>query len=65
MGTGRTFSKDPVTRPKKSTRERARRVRTHAKRLMEMGITEEQIKQMNPPDMRALLRKPTKIAAAS
>jgi len=32
---------------------------------MEMGITEEQIKQMNPPDMRALLRKPTKIAAAS
>ena len=65
MGTGRTFSKDPVTRPKKSSRERARRVRIHAKRLMEMGISEEQIRKMNPPDMRDLLRKPPKIATAS
>ena len=64
MGTGRTFNKDPISRPKKKTRDKARRIRTHAKRLMELGVSEEQIKKMNPPDMRELLRKPGQIAPA-
>lgn len=57
MGTGRTFNKKPISRPKKSLRERARRIATHRKRLMAHGMTEEQLRTLNPDDMRGLLRQ--------
>ena len=43
MGTGRKFNKNPVTRPKKKLRERKRREKAHANRLMAMGIPEEDL----------------------
>ena len=63
MGTGRTFNKNPRTRPKKGTAERARRVRTHIKRLVALGLDEAELVKMDPPELRALLRNPKKIKA--
>ena len=63
MGTGRTFNKKPISRPKKSESERVRRVETHKKRLMEFGISEEALRTMNPKDMRELLRRPLLLQA--
>ena len=56
MGTGRKFNKQPVTRPKKKTRDKARRVRSHRERVLAAGYTEEQIKHMNPAELRAAIR---------
>jgi hypothetical protein len=63
MGTGRTFNKKPISRPKKGASERARRIETHRKRLLELGITGEQLRTMNPDVMRELLRRPVLLAA--
>jgi len=32
---------------------------------MDLGISEDAIKKMNPPDMRAILRKPSKMKIAA
>jgi len=61
MGTGRKFNKKPVTRPKKGTGERARRVRLHKTRVLALGHTEEAIRHMTPADLRAILRKPVAV----
>jgi hypothetical protein len=61
MGTGRTFNKNPRTRPKKSSMERARRVKTQIKRLVALGLDEEVLVKMDPPDIRELLRCPAKL----
>ncbi len=63
MGTGRTFNKKPISRPKKGESERARRVATHKKRLLALGVSEEALRTMNPPEMRELLRQPAKLKA--
>ena len=64
MGTGRTFNKKPISRPKKGASERARRVETHRKRLIALGMSEESLRTMNPDELRALLRKPKAVKAA-
>jgi hypothetical protein len=63
MGTGRTFNKKPISRPKKGTSERTRRIATHRKRLVVLGVTEEQLRTMNPDEMRKLLQRPKLLAA--
>ncbi len=63
MGTGRTFNKKPISRPKKSESERARRVETHKKRLLAFGVDAEALRTMNPKDMRELLRRPALLQA--
>lgn len=63
MGSGRTFNKKPISRPKKGASERARRIETHRKRLVALGISEEQLRTMNPDEMRELLRRPKLLAA--
>ncbi len=65
MGTGRTFNKKPVSRPKKSPRERARRELTQKKRLAALGVAEETISHMTVKAVRLALRKPAKISAAA
>ena len=65
MGTGRKFSKKPVTRPKKSLRERRRRETEQKKRLVELGMDEAVVAKMNAKVVRAKLRHPKKIQPAS
>ena len=63
MGTGRTFNKKPVSRPKKSLRERKRRVETHKKRLVALGHDEDVLIHMTPGQLRTSLRTAEKAAA--
>jgi hypothetical protein len=63
MGTGRTYNKAPVTRPKKSGLERRRRDKAQAKRLMALGVPEERIRKMDTRQIRQMLRHPKKVAA--
>lgn len=58
MGTGRTFNKKPVSRPKKGLSERNRRLKNQKKRLIALGVSEESMRTMNPGDIRELLRRP-------
>ena len=64
MGTGRKFNKQPVTRPKKTVRERERRIRNQRKRLVALGMPEEQVSKLDAKAVRTLLRRPTAIGAA-
>jgi hypothetical protein len=64
MGTGRKFNKQPVSRPKKNPREKARRVRSHVTRVLAAGYTEEQVKHMTPAGLRAAIRDAEKGKAA-
>lgn len=64
MGTGRTQNKNPITRPKKSASERARRVKTQKKRLVALGVDEATISKLNTKEIRSMLRKPSAIQSA-
>ncbi len=63
MGTGRTFNKAPISRPKKSPGERARRVATQRKRLVASGMDEETVRKLNTKEIREKLRE-VAVAAA-
>ncbi len=63
MGTGRKFSKKPVTRPKKSPCERARRFRVHKARLIGLGMSEELVGTLQDFEARKLLKRPAKVKA--
>ncbi len=62
MGTGRTLNKKPATRPVKSEGERRRRVATQRKRLIALGMPEEQAARLNIAELREKLRLPAKVA---
>jgi len=61
MGTGRKFNKKPVTRPKKKPLERRRRDKIQKNRLIALGVSEENVRQMNTKEVRTLLKKPAAI----
>ena len=61
MGTGRTFNKAPITRPKKKPIERRRREKNHRQRLVALGIPEDVVVRMTSGDMRELLKRPDKL----
>lgn len=65
MGTGRTFNKAPISRPKKSAGERTRRVATQRKRLVASGMDEETVRKLNTKEIRQLLRETAKVAATA
>jgi len=65
MGTGRTFNKAPISRPKKSVGERARRVATQRKRLIERGMDAEVVRKLNTKEIREHLIKTAREAAKS
>lgn len=64
MGTGRTENKAPITRPKKGTSERTRRVKTQKKRLVALGVDEVKVSKLNTKEIRNLLRKPALLKTA-
>ena len=63
MGTGRTFNKAPISRPKKKAGERARRVSTQRKRLIERGMDPEAVRKLNTKEIREQLMKTAREAA--
>jgi len=63
MGTGRKFNKNPITRPKKSTRERNRRFKVHKARLASLGMDQELVDTLQPQEARELLRRPAAVKA--
>jgi hypothetical protein len=63
MGTGRTFNKAPRVRPKKKPRERRRRLAVQRKRLIALGLDEEDVVRMDSVQIRKLLNRPAKIAS--
>jgi len=63
MGTGRTFNKTSMTRPKKSVAERKRRVKVQRSRLVALGMDEEAVKRLDNKQLRELLRSPKKTTA--
>ena len=64
MGKGRTMNKAPITRPKKGTSERSRRVNTQKKRLVALGVDEQKVAKLNTKEIRNLLRKPAALKTA-
>ena len=64
MGTGRKFHKKPVTRPRKSVRERRHRDAVHKKRLIALGMDEKIVSKMTSKAVRDLLKRPLKIKQA-
>ena len=64
MGTGRTLNKKPRTRPVKSIGDRKRREKTQLKRLVALGVSEEEASKMNAGAIREALKRPVKVQAA-
>ena len=64
MGTGRSFNKKPVTRPKKGQADVRRRQRVQAKRLAGLGVAEEIVAKMQPHEVREMLKRPAAIKVA-
>lgn len=63
MGTGRTYNKQPLTRPKKSPGERKRRLKVQRKRLVDLGMAEEVVVKMTSREIKDLLKRPKQTAA--
>lgn len=57
MGTGRKFSKKPVTRPKKGAAGRASRTKVQKARLAKIGFDVEELAKMNCAETKDLLKK--------
>lgn len=64
MGTGRTLNKKPRTRPVKSEGDKRRREKTQLKRLVSLGVPEEEAKKMNAGAVRTALKRPALIKKA-
>lgn len=62
MGTDRKLNKKPMTRPRKKTGDRRRRESEQKKRLLALGVSEEQIAKMTTKDVRTLLKRPALLA---
>jgi len=54
-----------IQRPKKSHAEKARRQRNQRKRLIALGMSENEVKKLDPKQVRTLLKRPKKIQAAT
>ena len=61
MGTGRKYRKKPMTRPVKSGSDKARRQNEQKKRLIALGMAEEEVNKLNSLEIRTLLKRPAKI----
>ena len=53
----------PSNRPKKSESAKRARQNVHRRRLVALGLAEDQVKKMTPQEMRTALRHPKKTAA--
>ncbi len=64
MGTGRTLNKKPRTRPTKSEGDRNRRNKTQLKRLVSLGVAEDEAKKMTAGAIRHALKRPAIVKKA-
>lgn len=62
MGTGRKFNKTNITRPRKGGAAKVNRQNTQKKRLIGLGMPEEEVAKLNPREIRDLLNRPAKIS---
>lgn len=58
----KSFRNKNIQRPKKSALSRRRREMEHRKRLMALGMSEEEVARLNTKELRQLLRKPARTA---
>ena len=58
----KSFRNKNIQRPKKSGLARRSREKVHRRRLMELGMTEEQVKHLDTKSLRTFLRKPAQTA---
>ena len=63
MGTGRKFHKTHHTRPRKGDAGRRRRTIVQRRRLVGLGMDEAVVAKLEQEEVRALLRRPAKVAA--
>lgn len=61
MTRNRKYSKTHMTRPTKSPGARRRRQLEQRKRLIALGVPEEQVSKLNPKQIRDLLKYPVKV----
>jgi hypothetical protein len=61
---GRRSTTDPNRRPKKGNSDRQRRQNEHRKRLIALGVPEQELVRMTAKDMRLLIRNPEKVKKA-
>jgi hypothetical protein len=58
----KNFRNKNIQRPKKSGLARRSRERIHRRRLIELGMTEDQVKHLDTKSLRTLLKKPVQTA---
>lgn len=63
MRTKRKYMKTHLTRPRKNGCAKRRRQADHRKRLVALGVGEEEVAKMNTKDVREMLKRPAKVAA--
>ena len=63
MGSGRTFNKVNITRPRKGGARKTNRQNTQRKRLLTLGADPVLVAKMNPREVRDQLKRPAEIAA--
>lgn len=63
MGSGRKFNKKPVSRPRKSMSEKAKRQRVQKARLIGLGVAPEVADKLQPLEIRTMLKRPKKVQA--
>ena len=61
MAQNRKYYKTNKTRPKKAPGARRRRQLEQRKRLIGLGVPEEEVSRMNPKQIRDLLKYPAKV----
>ena len=61
MGTGRTLHKKPRTRPVKSAGAKRRRQKVQQKRLVMLGVGEDEVSKMGPREVRDMLKRPAAV----
>jgi len=58
----KSFRNKNIQRPKKSGLARRSREKVHRKRLMDLGMSEEEVAQLDTKELRQLLRNPERTA---
>ncbi len=65
MGRIKETRNSNFNRPKKTGTDKRRRVKTQRQRLVSLGMPEADVENMNPREVRTLLKHPAKLAAKS
>lgn len=61
MARNRKYSKTHMTRPTKAPGAKRRRQLEQRRRLIALGVPEEEVSKLNPKEIRDLLKRPAKV----